>query len=544
MLPCPYPDKIASRRAYLAFVLCLAACSALAVRLWSLAVYTEPIEQALAGQYTRRAEVASHTGFIFDRDGALLSHTQNGSVALVNPDAIGDKSAALEYLLPHTALSSDTLIEKLSSSEPFSITLADSPAEKPPRGIYVYPRYEESLGSFCRHLIGYRDADGRGQCGLYKKYASLLERKSTLSYRYEADTAGNILSADTFAVHNNGYTDSFGLVTTIDSALQSALEQVCDESMEMGAAVVCSLDGAAGYRVAALVSRPAYQADAVGDVLSSDEGELVNRAFSLYTPGSVFKTVTVAAALEKDASYADFVCTCTGSITVGGKVFRCHRHSGHGEQSMETAYANSCNVYFITLAEEIGLDCIADMAQTLGMGQTHALGGLYIPASHIPDRAMRESPAYTANISIGQGDLLITPLELASVYAAAVTGIERDLTLVSGFYENGTYTNFSDSRPRRVLSERTVAKLRSMMRACVRFGTGTKAQTADLEIGGKTATAQSGQYKDGSEVIHRTFVGVYPLNDPKYVVVILCDGNGNNAAPTTIFSEYVSAVCG
>lgn len=544
MLPCPYPDKIASRRAYLVFVLCLAACSALAVRLWSLAVYTEPIKQALAGQYTRRAEVASHTGFIFDRDGALLSHTQNGSVALVNPDAIGDKSAALEYLLPHTALSSDTLIEKLSLSEPFSIVLADSPAETPPRGVYVYPRYEENLGSFCRHLIGYRDADGRGQCGLYKKYASLLERKSTLSYRYEADTAGNILSADTFAVHNDGYTDSFGLVTTIDSALQSALEQVCDENMEMGAAVVCSLDGAAGYRVAALVSRPAYQADAVGDVLSSDEGELINRAFSLYTPGSVFKTVTAAAALEKDASYADFVCTCTGSITVGGKVFRCHRHSGHGEQSMETAYANSCNVYFITLAEELGLDCIADMAQTLGMGQTHALGGLYIPASHIPDRAMRESPAYTANISIGQGDLLIMPLELASVYAAAVTGIERDLTLVSGFYENGTYTKFSDSRPRRVLSERTVARLRSMMRACVRFGTGTKAQMGSLEIGGKTATAQSGQYKDGSEIIHRTFVGMYPLNDPKYVVVILCDGNGNNAAPTTIFSEYVSAVCG
>ncbi len=541
MLPCPYPDKLGTRRAYLVYFLCLLASSTLAVRLWSLAMYAEPVKQVLAGQYTRRAEVSSHSGFVFDRNGTLLSHTSSGSVALVNPDAIGDKSAALEYLLPHTALPSDTLIEKLSASEPFSLTLADMPEEKPPRGIYVYARYKENNGSFCRHLLGYRDTDGHGQSGLYKKYASLLERKGTLSYRYEADAVGSILSADSFAVHNDGYTDSFGLVTTLDSELQSTLERICDESMEMGAAVVCSLDGAAGYRVAALVSRPAYRADAVYDVLSSEDGELINRAFSLYTPGSVFKTVTAAAALEKDVTFANFVCTCTGSVTVGGKVFRCHKHSGHGEQSMETAYANSCNVYFITLAEAIGLDCIADMAQTLGMGQTHSLGGLYVPASHIPTRAMRESPAYTANISIGQGDLLVTPLELASVYAAAVTGIKRDLTLVCGFYENGTYTNFSDSRPRRVLSERTVSKLRSMMRACVRIGTGTQAQTGDMEIGGKTATAQSGQYKNGSEVIHRLFVGVYPINDPKYVVVILCDGNGNNAAPTGIFARLADS---
>ena len=94
----------------------------------------------------------------------------------------------------------------------------------------------------------------------------------------------------------------------------------------------------------------------------------------------------------------------------------------------------------------------------------------------------------------------------------------------------------------KVLKDETVSRLREMMCACVKIGTGWQAGTGGIAVGGKTATAQSGQYKDGKEVLNRFFAGFYPADEPKYVLVILCDGNGENTAiPAKIFSEFVKA---
>lgn len=541
---CPYPDKRGTYRAYSVFFLCLFCSSALILRLWVLAMYDSTATEVLSGQYTRRATVTTHSGFVYDRKGQLLSHTQSGAVAIVHPGGIFDKNAVLEYLEPCLALSEDAFLTKLTGNEPFTVTLHTLPTEKPPRGVYIYPRYQENTGSFCRHLLGYHDIDGCGRDGLYKKYTSLLARTGTLSYRYQADAANVPLADDAFSVLDSEYSDSYGLLTTIDKPLQEALETVCDECLDCGAALICSLDGAAGLSLRALVSRPVYKADAIADSLNSDRGELVNRAFSLYTPGSVFKTVIACAALEKDRDYFDFSCECTGSITVGGKVFHCHKRAGHGILTMEGAYAHSCNVYFIRLAQELGLDTLVDMAQKLGLGECRSLGGLYVPGARLPDRAMRESPAYLANVSIGQGDVLVTPVDLAALYATAVTGMKRDVRVVRGIYDKGETVAFADSLKRRVLSKETVARLRRMMCACVAQGTGRAAQVAGISIGGKTATAQSGQYKNGEEVIHRIFAGVYPMEEPKYIVIILCDGNGDNTAlPAKLFSRLLQ-VCG
>ena len=368
-----------------------------------------------------------------------------------------------------------------------------------------------------------------------------------------ADAKGQQMTSEVFSVINNGYTDKSGVVLTVDKHLQELLDAVCDDYIDMGAAVLCDLSD---NSVAALASRPLYAADDVASVLDSARGELINRAFSLYTPGSVFKTVVAAAALEEDPSLYDFTCECTGSVTVSGKVFHCHKHSGHGVQNMKEGFANSCNVYFLALAEKTGLDAICAMAQKLGLGEAHSLGGLYIPAAKLPDTANARIPAYVANACIGQGDVMVSPVDLASVYAACVTGFRRDLSLVKGLWEESDSTSlsegsapegkllrFCDTIPVKVLSDATVRRLRDMMCACVRIGTGWQASAAPLSVGGKTATAQTGQYKDGKEVLNRFFAGFFPADEPQYVLVILCDGNGDNhAVPAKIFAEFVEMV--
>ena len=549
----PYPDKKSLRRTGVVFVLLLAASAFFIVRLWELAMYDNTAKTVLSGQYTRSASAAGHTGFVYDKAGALLSHAEAGAVALVNPCGRCDKDAAAEFLLHNSRLTPDEILAKINGTVPFSVTLSTYPGEHAPSGVYVYPRYEENTGTLCRHLLGYRGSNGSGKDGIYRRYDSFLSSVGTLSYRYMADAKGQQMTSEVFSVINNGYTDKSGVVLTVDKHLQELLDAVCDDYIDMGAAVLCDLSD---NSVAALASRPLYAADDVASVLDSARGELINRAFSLYTPGSVFKTVVAAAALEEDPSLYDFTCECTGSVTVSGKVFHCHKHSGHGVQNMKEGFANSCNVYFLALAEKTGLDAICAMAQKLGLGEAHSLGGLYIPAAKLPDTANARIPAYVANACIGQGDVMVSPVDLASVYAACVTGFRRNLTLVKGLWEESDSTSlsegsapegkllrFCDTIPVKVLSDATVRRLRDMMCACVRIGTGWQASAAPLSVGGKTATAQTGQYKDGKEVLNRFFAGFFPADEPQYVLVILCEGNGDNhAVPAKIFAEFVEMV--
>lgn len=529
------------RRAVALFLFALTVGTALILKLYNLAMYDNTSKQVLSGQYTRAAEVTEHTGFLYDRHGEPLSHVPDGAVALINPAGSRDKNAVAMFLSSYSTVPLSEILSKLTTPEPFTLTLQEIPAERAPDGVYVYLRYRESDNGFCRHLLGYRDGDGRGRDGIYKRYDELLESFSgSLSYRYLADASGTMLFADAFSVQNKGYTERDGIVLTIDAELQKNLDELCDERLDMGAAVLCDLND---FSIAALCSRPLYDAKNVAASLDSPRGELLNRAFSLYTPGSVFKSVVAAAALEQDGELYHFEYECTGSANVSGKVFHCHNHDGHGVQTMKSAYANSCNTYFIALAEQIGLAPICDMAEKMGLGSPHILDGMYVKAARIPDASVKYTPAYLANISFGQGDLAVSPLDMLKVTAICATGRTRDFSLVRGVYREETMQYFSEKISSPVLSETTVERMREMMRYCVTNGTGMLAYTSAVKTAGKTATAQSGQYdENGEEILHRWFAGVFPADKPRYALVILCDGNGENSVnPAKLFADFAAS---
>lgn len=530
---------IHSRRASCVFLFMLAMCSALIIRLYDIALYDNTSKQVLSGQYTRKNVVAQKTGLIYDTQGKLISHKIAGAVAVVNPASCRDKNSAAQYIGKYSSLSFEEILTKISIPEPFTVTFNEVPETESPEGIYVYPAFEEMANNFCRHLLGYKDSDGRGVDGVYGKFDSIISTFSgTLFYSYASDAQGRVLGEEDFFVTDSGYTDASGLVLTIDSHLQRGIDNLCDKYMDMGAVVVCEIDTG---NILALSSRPLYEAENVENVLDSDRGELINRAFSLYTPGSVFKTAVAAAALETDPLLLNFEYECTGECDVSGKIFKCHETHGHGKQSMPEAYANSCNTYFIRLAQEIGIGQICAFTEKIGIGEINPLDGMSVKKANMPEQFKKYPPAYLANFSFGQGEIMTSPVDILNLFCVCSSGEKIDFTLAKGIYNSYAeeMTYFTSGKAQRVLSEDTVESLCSMMKLCVTNGTGKSAMSDAVSVGGKTATAQSGQYdSDGNELLHRWFAGVFPIENPKYAAVVLYDGNGkNSSSPAEFFSK-------
>ncbi len=518
------------------------------VRLYCLAEYDDKTAAVLSGQYSRCADVMSRSGFVFDRNGFLISHTQSGMAAIVDPTAVGDKDRdkIAEALSENGQASFSEIISKLEERAPFTVSLEKAPdGLSDAEGIYLFPLYEQEHGSFLRHVFGYRDGDGNGRSGIYEKYGGVLsDLGGSVYYTYTSDAAGNIRGPDGFTVSNDGYAEEgeydSGLLLTIDKAIQETVDEVCEEKLDMGAVVICDVNTG---ELLAVSSRPLYDDENIALSLESDRGELINRAFSRYTPGSVFKSVVAAAALEYDMELYGFEYECTGSLDVSGQIFRCHDHSGHGVQSMCEAYANSCNTYFISLAFEIGLDTIYQTARKMGLGDAYAIDGLFVSGAVLPENKPVYPPAYLANISFGQGDLMVSPIDILNVTCICSANRKHSFSLVKGIRMGEVYEEYEKKEPQKVLSDETAAKMCEMMRECAESGTGRSACAESVDVGVKTATAQSGQFRDGQELLHRWVAGVFPIDEPKYALVVLCDGNGEgSASPGEIFGEIAERV--
>lgn len=518
---------------YCGFLMCL--CF-LCARLYRLSEGNRSLD-VLGGQYSRKLDVAQRSAFVYDRNMQLISHKPDGYIILTDPAALeGSVNSLCAQLSDVSDKDADGLSDRLLSGKTLLIT-ADGSADvselSEKKGMYVFPKYAETDG-IAVHLMGYKNSDGIGMSGLQKEYTGILsELSGNVSAVYQANAVNAVMTDGGFTVCDKGYTTRDGVVLTIDKELQEFCDNLGKEYIDCGAVVVCDVKTG---EILACSSFPEYDQKRVGDYLNSDRAELVNRVEKTFTPGSVFKLVVAAAALEQSKDNFDFEYTCTGSIEVGGETFRCHKKSGHGAQTLSDAFANSCNTYFVALGRKIGMEQIVKTARNMGLGQPVFADILSSDAANLPDNTDSDEKLL-ANISFGQGTLLVSPLDMINVTNVCATGFLPTLSAVKGIYSGQMLKQPQKNEPVRVLSDETVAKMKIMMRKCVTDGTGNGAFIKSVPNGGKTATAQTGQrLSDGSEILHRWFCGVYPLEDPKYSVCVLCDGNGRTRiSPAEIF---------
>lgn len=431
---------------------------------------------------------------IMDRNGAPLTNYKMEYVAIIKPNE--KCMSELPKLFDQAQIQEIT--DELSNGYPLLV-----PVDK-----YTQTKYiqivdrvvQNPQGMPCRQLLDFT-------CSGLEAYTNAVVRETKINFA--VDALGRVLTGDSaeLTVDSTGAAET--LKTTLDRQVQLAAEKAAKQ-MKQGAVVV--LDAQSGELLAS-VSKP---------------DDYYNRALSPYCIGSVFKLIVAACALENDQNPT---YTCKGSITVGDTTYSCQKDHVHGKETIEKALANSCNCYFVNLALSLGRERLRKTAADFGFGgKTQLYKDWQVSNGNLPSDSVLLSDGQLALLGFGQGSLTDTPLHFSRCVAAIANG---------GLYKAPPLAGQKNTKSVRVLSEKNAKKLLSYMRTVVESGTGSYADY-QKKSAGKTATAQSGQYKDGREILYTYFAGVYPYDSPEYAIVIMTeDGRSGSLDCCPIFKSLV-----
>lgn len=395
-----------------------------------------------------------------------------------------------------------------------------------------------SRGMLASHILGYiNSADNNGVSGIEGMYDELLRGN-------QAEYVAAIVDAEQQIIPGLGYkrlklattSRENNVVLTIDKQVQQKIETIMDRSISKGAVVVLKPNTG---EILAIASRPGFDANNLSLYLEQNSAPLLNRAISAYHPGSVFKLVVAAAALENKIIKMDDVFWDPGYIDVNNVRFQGwdYNRGPVGRLTITEAMAHSSNPVFIEVALKLGADKLISMAKKLGYGSRTNLEFWGESEGYLPE-SEQLYPGDLANLAIGQGYCEATPLQVAQTVAAIVNdGIRPEPYIVSLLTSpDGTIIKrFQPKQSTRVLSRQTAEKLRNMMMAVTQYGTGQAAYLEGYGTAGKTGSAETGRTTTtGAGINHAWFAGYTPVNFPKYVIVVFVEegmSGSNVAAP-------------
>lgn len=512
-----------------AFLLLFGLCEA---RLAKLALNSEAAA-AVRRQSSWSQQLTDGRGIIYDHALRPLTGTQQQAAAAVTAGN-AEYTALFGLALPQDRA---LLYQGVENADPFVVRLREQPAAQSGIFSFSYPlRY--AAVPLAQHIIGYCSGDGTGISGMERAFDAWLQGGGDILQVECTTDALSRASGDVKLRRIQGSGNALQL--SLDSILQRICEDVAAQYITTGAIVM--LECATG-RIAASVSMPQYDPLNVAASIAAADTALINRAFSSYNVGSVYKPILAALALERGFD-ADALYECTGSIEVDGHTYRCARRTGHGEVDLEKALQVSCNCYFIRLGQQLGAGNIVEFSALCGFGSATHLGGGYRAGSgNLPDERVLASSGELAGLSFGQGQLTATPLQLAAAFnAIANGGVYVAPTLVEGLVNSNTGDVVQSLyRPvqLRLLSEENAARLRAVLVSVVEEGLGAKAAIPECTVGGKTGTAQTGRTRtlaDGTqqELYESWFVGFYPGDEPRYTIAVMMDSTsvtGETVAP-------------
>ena len=507
--------------------------SGIMVRLYKL---TEQGYAAAADtQSTVTVTLATARGTIYDRSLVRLTNAHSDYAAAV----VGEPAALAALADFYGDEDWGSLRERLNSGKPQAVT--SQSALPLAEGILQYSvprRYDES--GLAAHVLGYVGNDGvHGACGVEQALDELLIASSgQLTVTYQTDGTGRVLAGGSVEVENTLARSNGGVALTLDSRIQHLVQTVGAAHLSRGAVVVMDVKNG---QILAMASFPEFTAASLAEYLDQPSSPLFNRATAAYNCGSVFKTVTAMAALESGIPLSQSF-PCLGALQVGENKIKCHHVLGHGTLTLSEGFAQSCNPYFIQLAQLTGGTALHRYASLLGFDSPVLLTDNYqTDRATLPSREEFGGSVLLANVSIGQGDLLATPVHVTAMTACVANGgtYYRPNLLYGTVDQLGTLTQTPTEPGSRVCSEATAATLRELMCGVVTNGTGKAAATAVGTAAGKTGTAQTGwKSESGDTMVHSWFTGFYPAEAPQYAITVLAedsDATGDTTAP--VFAE-------
>ncbi len=593
------PNRMMLRRTLFLLSVCgAAAFVVLAARLYQLQIVRhDELESRAIAQQVRETTVSAPRGTIYDCKGEVLAMSAGVDTIYLSPSEIEqygeDAEAIAEGLSDILGLDYETVYAKTQNSgswyevvarkveEDVATQVREFKEEGGYNGIKLEAdtkRYYPN-GSLAAHVIGFVGTDNTGLGGIEAKYDKAL-----------SGTNGFIMRSTTAAGTDLLYTsweDYFDAVPgsdvelTIDATIQYYVEKhlaqaVEDYDIQNGAAAICmDVDTGAILSMASLGNFDLnnYQAisdEAMAEIDASaqseaERAELIaaaqqlqwrNKAISdTYEPGSTFKIITLAMALEEGVVDMNSTFYCGGSVSVQGRntPVKCWKSGGHGSQTLTQAVQHSCNVAFVNIGRLIGEERFYDYAEAFGFFERTGDSSVQLTGRTGIDIGGEsgsiwwsedvfcnpENLSQLAAASFGQ-TFNITPLQLVTAVSACVNGgyLMQPHLVNSVTGPDGSVTEYEPVEIRQVISEETSAKVREILEQVVGDsveGTGRNAYVAGYRIGGKTGTStKTTQEIAGTKEYIVSFIGVAPADDPQIALLVLLDN------PSSESGIYVS----
>jgi len=440
-----------------------------------------------------------------------------------------------------------------------AIALEEIKVDQP--GIIIMPRPVRNypFGNLAAHILGYlgeidrwrltklgdygyktRDIVGFG--GVEEKYDYYL-RQEEGGVSLEVDHRGRFTRVLGYQPPKSG----LDIQLTIDFRIQ----KISGDAIAGKTGCVVILDPNSG-EVIAMASSPSFNpADfieserSISGYFTNPASPLINRAISSsYPPASVFKTIVATAALETRKINPSTTFVCSGSTLIGARKFNCW--STHGPQNLNQAIAHSCDVFFYRTGLLTGAQAIHDYALKFGLGKPTGFELPYEGAGFIPSPLWRKINKFknwfdgdTANLSIGQGDCLVTPLQMARLMCVFANKGYLVTPYIVKTIDGRDISKYQKRIAQLSLRDSTIDNVRNGLRAVAGDPDGTASilSTLPIEVAGKTGTAQA-----GSKSSHAWFVGFFPYNEPKYVICVFLEHGGSGHASATVAKNIIEGM--
>lgn len=511
-------------------------------------------------QWTREGTVYARRGNILDTNGQTLVMSATAYIVSVEPGKVQDVQAFARAISPILGLSEEKVAEKASQRGKSSVTLKRQVSRETADQLRQLKQskdaetaaaasallFDEDVrrvylrGAFLTQTLGLVNVDGVGQSGLEQQYETLLRGEAGRSMRSVDGKARPIYDSGNLYIEPQ---DGSTIRLTIDATIQEIVEKAMRECYEVNKAQAVHalvMDVYTGA-VLAMCSKPDYDPnDPPREQLDALQSLMRIRLISdSYEPGSTFKILTAAAALDSGVTTPEDGFYCSGKIKVDGDTIKCWG-SPHKAETMAQALQNSCNPVFVELALRMGTQRFYQYLHAFGLGSKTNIdlqgeeSGILIPVNSVKNVDL-------ARIGFGQS-VAVTPIQLLTAACSVLNGgrLMRPYLLKEAVSPDGTV--LYRTSPKVVstpISEETSLTMRKLLEDVVAVGGAKNARIPGYRIGGKTGTAQV--YKEGRIVrnVHiGSFLGFAPADDPRIALLVIVDEadtpvdyGGTTAAP-------------
>lgn len=514
----------------------------------------EELKKGALEQWTKGITIKSKRGIIYDRNGKKLALSVSASTVWASPPDIKDPERTAKEVARVLNLDEEYVYEKITKrvgTEKIKQWITNEEAQELRKlklpGIEIVDdnkRYYP-YGNFAAHVLGFTNIDNNGLEGLEHTYDDYLTGVPGRWIK-TTDAASRQLPFDDEKIYEAS--DGLSIVTTIDEAIQHFVEKAAEKALILNKAkkvTIIAMEPQTGD-ILALANKPDYDPNNPRESLDEElkeswanlsQDELLEKWYEMwrntaisdvYEPGSTFKIITAAAALEENIAKPDSHYYCNGFIRdIKGVVLRCSQwYNPHGPQTLVEGMNNSCNIVFVNLGRQVGRDLLLKYIKAFGFGETTGIDLNGEQGGIVPQNPESIREVNLATMSYGHG-VAVTPIQLVNAVAAIANGgnlMEPRLVKELIDSEGNIVKSFDPVVKRKVLSESTSKTMLEMLEQVVRDGTGTKAYIPGMRVGGKTGTAQKiidGKYAPGKYIA--SFAAVAPVDDPKIALLVIID---------------------